>query len=179
MVGFDWRRLAGKAWLGFNRAAVHRPSIAFVADTGMRVWIQEHLASWLACPMRVFHRHPDQPSLRDLDPGCVEYARLPHWSVDLDAGLGFRNSSAFAALNLLDLLGYDPIYLIGIDMVPEGGVYRTWYAPPVEDGGHAMPHVLADLEVYAQPRASVVNLNPASGVRRWSFGDLDAALEAV
>jgi len=43
------------------------------------------------------------------------------WGQTLAEGVGCGGNSGFAALNLADILGADPIYLLGFDMRGEGG----------------------------------------------------------
>lgn len=177
MRGFAWERLTRVAWLGINRAAAFSPTIAFVSDTQMRDWIRG-APGWHASPCRVHHRHVEQESLRDVDPGIVELPRCREWSTDLARGLVQGNSSGLPALNLLDLLGTDPIYLLGFDLRAAGGSdYPAWYLDaPVPEGGHALRHALEDFRVHAAPRARVFNATLGSAITRWPYASLDDVL---
>ena len=184
MRGFDYGRLRGINWLGVNRAcSVHAgappPTIAFISDVEPWAWAVVESPGWRAATLRVHHRAEGQPSFRLADSGIIEYRRVGlGWTTDLADGLGFGNTSAYGALNLLDLLGADPVYLLGVELNTDaaGSYDSCWQPGPVAGAGWCLPHCADEINLYASPRCRVLNLTPGSAVTRWPFLDASAVL---
>jgi hypothetical protein len=134
--GFDWERLAvfyrcviatnragrfagglASVWLGMDRTFWKSVDGRKPSD-GLRVWVDiddkwPDAIDWglpCAAPKDVPNRHS-------------AYA----WGKTLAEGVGCGGHSGFAALNLADVLGADPIYLLGFDLRGENGKTANWH----------------------------------------------------
>lgn len=115
--GFDFGRLAGELWIGCNVAYLERPTVAITAcHRFMRSVLRddpEHARAWGECPsIRVFMDPPD-------DVAGVPGHRVGNcgdaWGRTLAGGLCQGPLTGHVALNLADVLGASPIYLLGFD----------------------------------------------------------------
>lgn len=110
------------------------------------------------------------------------------WSKSIADGFSYSSCSLIPALNLADILGADPIYLLGVDLnpIPEGKPtnFHDHYtkAPGFERvQNQQLEDFRKDLEVWAAPKLShrrILNLNKNSAVQCWprlsfeeAFGD--------
>ena len=95
-----------------------------------------------------------------------------YWSRSLSEGLSISSNSAIGALNLLDILDANPIYLLGIDCVPEAPAnYHDDYPQDWRSCADQMRSFKSDFEHWAKPNLRgriVINLNRASGVECWT-----------
>lgn len=125
--GFDWKRVGhAHRVIAVNRAA----EFVYGAD----VWLGIDRTFWksntkgCAVCQRVWVDHGDKmpPFVTDVLP-CAAPKEHPNrhsayaWGRTLAEGVGCGGNSGFAALNLADVLGADPIYLLGFDMRGENG----------------------------------------------------------
>lgn len=108
------------------------------------------------------------PNLR-----IIERKRLDKfWSQSFADGLSYSSNSAIGALNVLSILGAEPIYLLGVDCNPkEPTNYHDDYAQDWRSCADQMRSFASDFEHWAKPSLrgrTVVNLNPTSGVTCWT-----------
>jgi hypothetical protein len=63
--------------------------------------------------------------------GChwlkVGPSQRDEWGESLEKGVAAANNAGLVAINLADILGADPIYLLGFDMYGAGGVAAHWH----------------------------------------------------
>lgn len=189
LAGFDRSLLDGENWIACNEEYRYgKPTIALVQD--VRLFHQGDPVHGLV-PLRsrpdwagggrhvpvYFKGHPDREDIEA--PDTVFQATSAHskeapfrWGKTLAEGLYYGANVGMSAINLADILGADPIYLLGFDArfederahhhehYPEGwaldapnareSVYRRWHR---------------EFRKIAQVvRARVVNLNPDSGI---------------
>lgn len=96
--------------------------------------------------------------------------RAPAWGTSLATGIGSGWHSGFGAVNLADVLGADPIYLLGFDY--SGGWWHEGYEHGPRPDDVQARFVQAFEAVRDQVRARVVNCNPESLLRCFEFGSL-------
>jgi len=102
-------------WFGAD-AAYWRSAPAALQDTAKRTDVP-----------RVWVDHGERDPSVDVVVPCAAPPGTPnrHWSLawgrSLAEGVGVGGNSGFAALNLADILGADPIYLLGFDLRGENG----------------------------------------------------------
>lgn len=187
LKGFDWSRLEGELTIAVNATAKRMslpPTIAFTMDAAYaRKQIDPHgqtlpwedgvgLArpqnpEWAALPsVKVFHdATPDGWPWE----GWLERGFSAHigssgwlrWGTSLEDGLVWSCNSGLGAINLADVLGASPIYLLGFD--GHGAHFHDDYrgGPTVEYHAMAAGWHKACLD---QVRGDVLNLNPESSL---------------
>ena len=198
LIGFDWRRLKGQLTIGVNRAFEQfDPTILFAMDgrflrwllqgaygpealakfktfPGLKVWLLTHTARLPADVLVV-------PVLKN-----YSYS-LDNISWRLEDGIAHGNNSGFAAFNLALCLGANPIYLLGFDfkhraIIGPGGerTERSHFheghpikTPPDKTMSYKRPFEKHAAEIKAKG-IRVVNLNRASALRAFEFGDIEA-----
>jgi hypothetical protein len=133
-----------------------------------------------------FKGHPDRemPWAAEV-PDAVFMAETAHsrehqfrWGKTLAEGLYYGANVGMAALNLADILGADPIYLLGFDAKVEDsqGHHHShypadWTLRYPEDRAHVYRRWHAAFrEIAKVVRARVVNLNPDSGIDAFKKG---------
>lgn len=111
------------------------------------------------------------PDLTLLRPPTSEHPK--RWSATLADGLSQGTNSMIGALNLADILGADPIYLLGVDCNPDERFtanyhdeYKTWGA---QFGWHYQSFI-NDFKYWVAPHMThrtIMNLNMRSCVDAW------------
>ena len=107
------------------------------------------------------------------------------WSKSLAAGLYRGTNAGSSALNLADILGADTIYLLGFDFYGEEGKTKNWhekYAKEWKQQERVYQSFMQDFAVLARSgelRSKVVNLNPASRLRCFEFGNIFEVLPGL
>ena len=102
------------------------------------------------------------------------------WSTKLSEGLSQSSNSAIPALNLADILGADPIYVLGIDgkrSKDKRSHYHDRYPSDWAIGDGQLASFRSDFEHWAAlhlAHRKVINLNPDSAVTCWPKIDRDA-----
>lgn len=96
------------------------------------------------------------------------------FSLELNRGT-YSNHCGGLALELAHWVGYDPIYLLGIDLGDHEGHFCDDEVP-TRPGTRKLQRTIFDSAARYLPEGRVVNLNPASSVQAFDFGDLEEAL---
>jgi hypothetical protein len=178
--GFDHRVLRGRNVIGLNWGFLARPSVTLVMDKrnlnkivdsdhyrnyeGVTIWA----SAYADCEFGV------GPN------GVVAVKRAERWSKSLLDGIypgSFDGHNAgLAGLNLAEILGADPIYLLGYDMKGEAGKTANWhdkYPADWKHGEDCYTRYARDIaECYPAMKSRVINLNRDSGLKCFEFGDL-------
>lgn len=93
------------------------------------------------------------------------------WSKRLEDGLSTSQSSVIPALNLADVMGANPIYLLGIDCNREdAGNFHSRYPSSWSMGAAQLDSIASDLTHWAAPNLkhrAILNLNRNSAVECW------------
>ncbi len=174
---FDFSRLAGELTLGLNMAFLHDPTANLVFDLrlmeslvqdprwkaykGAKLWLNSEIPNERG-------RFKDVVELRE----CLDMGRGPLWSTGLEWGIWRRTNAGASALNLAEILGADPIYLLGFDFNQKGnwhGEYPKGWTP---DEVTLRGYIKDFEENVGGIRATVVNLNPESALRSFPHGHL-------
>ncbi|MGH8896999.1 MAG: hypothetical protein ACRDZ4_08270 [Egibacteraceae bacterium] len=174
----DPELLKNELTIGLNMAFFLNPTITFVYDlnTMRRLFVDPR---WKAYRGPTVWLNSEDPGARGRYPGVVElrpcevnYQQV--WSRDLGHGIYRGTNAGIAALNLAELLGADPIYLLGYDFKVADNGQANWHT---EYGARAMQDA-AVYRGYVQDfesmrgfvKARVVNLNPDSGLKCFESG---------
>ena len=97
------------------------------------------------------------------------------WGRSLEDGLSYSSNSMIGALNLADIMGADPIYLLGVDCNSVGKDQKNFHdeyelAGFDRAGDHQYESFKSDFENWTAlhlRHKRVVNLNPNSAVTCW------------
>lgn len=190
LTGFDFERLRGKGRvIAVNRAYEHAPfaDILYFMDNGFYQWAhKDHLfpgslEAWNAfAGYKVFlnilgREYGDVYSIRSL--GRVGLSN------SLKAGLYHGNNSGVGAVGLAFCLKANPIYLLGIDCKIDNqrkkSHYHSGYSKrPMSPAAYGS--FKTDFErlcrFIRRTNYQIINLNPASAVRCFSFSTIDEVL---
>lgn len=143
--GFDFTRLAGELTIGINAGMYLEPppTIAYAADIRFMQMVEKE-GSWLKLPsMRLVHNVvSEQASTGMLKPETVATTwKLPvgkprAWGRSLEEGVAAFSFSGAVCLNLADILGASPIYLLGFDCY-KTPIASNWHERYPEEWGTA------------------------------------------
>ena len=188
MKGFDFSLLQGEFSVGCNDEYLWGPTLALAQDP--RITMGDGIPNrvplfkdprWLHGPHVpiYFQGHPDQPYPKPPDSDQVYIIGSAHskeapfrWGHSLAEGLYYGANVGMAALNLAEILGADPIYLLGLDARWEdssthhhGRYPKEWTLDKEVDRKAVYGRWIKEFRKIAQMvRASVINLNPESGI---------------
>lgn len=184
--GFDRTILHAEMTIGCNEEYTWGPSISlcqdprFFAGDGYpgRIPAKDNPAWFRGSSMPVyFHGHPDSPMPEANDD--IFSANSAHsretpfaWGTSLAGGLYYGANVGMSAINLAELLGADPIYLLGFDAKAEGerthchdAYPKEWTLDKAVDRAYVYGRWIAEFRNIApKVRARVVNLNPDSAI---------------
>lgn len=167
--GFDWTQLAGERWIGVNHAGLFGADVCLANDGR---WVRR----WGQDPR--FHARTERLWLRTESEWrapapwrAIDYCEPQRWTATLEEGLINGPLTGLTAIHLADVLGANPIYLLGFDMHPAGGHFHDEYAAEdartqanasdaFEHPGEAFKGHIEYFERWApHVRATVFNLN--------------------
>jgi len=120
---FNWDLLKNELWIGINAVWLHAvPTISYTHDKRViELFYKEHKNAWKNLPCRV-HKHLNQlTGQKDKFGEILTFQGCKVWSKSLEQGLFNGNNSGVTALNLAEILGANPIYLLGFDMKSKDG----------------------------------------------------------
>lgn len=178
---FDMSLLKGELVIGINRAyEICDPAINIMMDQRLWGWIvrgdlgeeakekfdvYKGIKCWLETNKNVI---PAEEGY------FLKNVTNRFWSDDMTAGLHWGCNTGYSAINLAGLLGADPIYLLGYDMITpaEGdkGTKTWWHEGYPNEGQKAKVYKIFRDEFEKAAGAiksagvNVVNLNPKSGL---------------
>ena len=107
------------------------------------------------------------------------------WARSISEGLSYSSCSLVPAMNLADILGADPIYLLGVDLNPLGYTAQTNYhdhyvrAGFERTGDDQLNSFRSDLTYWVAPHMQlkrILNLNPKSALDCWKRQSPEEAL---
>lgn len=128
---FDWNLLEGEKWIGINAAWRNKiPTICYTHDQRVvDLFESQYRDEFNALPCRV-HKHQNQVIAKKFE-GIISYQGCKVWSKSLEQGLFNGSNSGLTAINLAEILGANPIYLLGFDMKDADGKnqYHDVYPP--------------------------------------------------
>lgn len=193
LKSLDWSLLKSKRnVVAINRAFIDVPTAALWFSEDLRgIELFARMPQWKAFQgLKVFHAlKPDfAVRARKLDPSIhiIERHREDKfWARSFADGLSMSSNSAVGAINLVWLLGADPIYLLGLDCA--GGNYHDTYLRAGFDqaGKMQLDTFKTDFEKWVAPRIAdrrVINLTTAEHTstissRVWPKWDLESTLK--
>lgn len=185
---FDWSLLAGEPnVIVVNRAWKDVPNAAifFTEDYRVITELWGSTPEWKAFRgIKILHAlDPHYAKLAlDVDPTIHIIHRKREdkfWSRSLDEGLSYSSNSMIGALNLADILGAEPICLLGVDCNPVRGErfmsnYHSDYLEDWKVNAHQLDSFKSDFEHWAAlhlGHREIINCNPNSGVTCWPIAD--------
>jgi hypothetical protein len=191
LQGFDFKKLKGHRVIGCNRAyEFFDPTIAFSMDTRFLHWVLG--GKYGADALSRFNKYGGYKvwlltyvaSLREeifYVPAYSSYEKskkaFPMKSGD---GLGHGINSGYGALNLAVCLGANPIYLLGFDCSHKNGKTHHHTGHPVPQNADTaasfIPYFNGAAAACKKGGVRVVNLNRASALKCFEFGDIEEAL---
>lgn len=186
LTGFDFSRLKGEYAVGCNMAFLHNPTVNLIFD----LRLMEKLSvdpRWAAYDGAKCWLNSEIPQEKGRFPGvvelqeCMTFDMKQKWGFSLRNGIWRGTNAGASALNLCEILGANPIYLLGFDFRGEAGKEANWHS------GEYPPDWNRDDEVYEKYKqdfwdnilnikAEVVNLNLDSGLGCFHFANLDEVL---
>lgn len=184
LASVDLSRLRGELTLGLNVAFLHGPTANLVYD----LRLMERLSGdprWAAYGGEKLWLNSEQRNVRGRFPGVRELSEAVDmygqqaWGRALARGLYRGNNAGSAAINLAEVLGADPVYLLGYDLRGKGGRSANWHAEYGTWSQEELVYMsyLEDLgRVAKKVRSRVFNLTPGSALRSFPTADLDEVL---
>lgn len=194
LKGFDRRLLENELTIGCNMEYKWGPTIALAQDE--RIMQGDgapgflpllHDAEWFrrsGTQAVYFHGHPDKeiPDGKDsiaLAKSDHSRARPFHWGTSLETGLYYGANCGMAAINLAEILGANPIYLLGFDAVAAESLQHChdaypaeWLMQDQESKDSVYGRWIAEFRRIAKlmkPETRVINLNQQSGIKSFEM----------
>jgi hypothetical protein len=174
---FNYDILRDELTIGCNEEWRWNPTISIIQDPRMIEKYKEDKAYLAADTIRVyFQGHPDRGDVEASDNiyhvPAGSRGTYQMWSCRLDVGLAYRANVGVAALNLADILGASPIYLLGYDCCEvEGHTHghdrygKTWIPSKARARQDRYDRWVRDYEELAPSiKAKVINLSTISAI---------------
>lgn len=187
---FNWNLLKGELSIGINKAIQKiDPCILFSMDERFWTWYFDRVLDedtlqsidnykGYKVYMKTGSRYINRGEIYHTD----IYRERDSISPSLKEGLGHGANSGYAALNLAIILGANPIYLLGFDMHGDAQGKQQWF----HDGYPSVyeydvyscyrRHFENAAEAILKGGTKVINLNPASALKCFSFGEIDQVI---
>lgn len=175
---FDWSRLEGRSVIAVNRAWEVLPEADVIFSIDNRLY--DRIKG-----VPAFRTHPGRKVWLDrvgfqYERGvdrvrCVEGLPRLGPSCHLERGISHGENSGFAAMCLAIACGAERVYMLGLDMNDDGGWWHDGYPNGWGPDAAKMQIFRSYFEwaaTFERIRDLVVNCNPESGVRGFSFGEL-------
>ena len=184
--GFDFSQIKDTRWhtIGANAAYRHHPDVVVAMDTRFLELVKDR-SEWRNCPsIKVAPKFCERKG-RDL--GGALYLMdlssdgLDGWSHEFVGGLKGTNNTGAFAVQIADVLGADPIFLLGFDLYGDGKKTANYHEEyPPSWGTNACvydqygPTFLPALQ---HARGRIVNCNPESNLYYFPRCEVAEALE--
>ena len=184
--GFDFSQLQDDRWrtIGANAAYRHNPDVVVAMDLRFLELVKDR-PEWR-----------DSPSIKVVTKSCVREKKdlggplywmattnddLDGWSREFVGGLKGTNNTGAFALQIADVLGADPIFLLGFDMYGDGkktANYHEVYPPSWSANACVYDQYNSSfIPALQHARARVVNCNPKSNLYFFPKCEIRDALE--
>lgn len=184
LKGFDFSLLANRPHvIAINMAYRDLPNAEIFFTEDLRVIELAHRrADWLAFKGRkIFHALAPEYARDALTMDATleivnRTSTSKMWSQRFQDGLSYSSNSMIGALNIADIMGSDPIYILGLDCQSSGGRESNYHdeyerARFERTGDHQYQSFRSDFENWAAIHLRhkiVVNLNRDSAVECWT-----------
>lgn len=172
LIGFPFEKLKGKLTIGCNMEFRWNPTISICQDVRFFKAYRNHPDYANANTLRIYFKaHPDREDIECNHAYQIE-SNLQRWSTSLCDGLVYGAQVGLAALNLADILGASPIYLLGFDCYSLGEVShhhneypKEWRIPDKPSSDKRYQQWADDYKKYSdQIHGYVVNLSEHSRI---------------
>lgn len=189
LTGFDFERLRGEKVIAINKAFAScmfadvlyfMDFIHFYTNIEDGRFGPEYLEKWKTFPGIKVHadsRGRDLPDVYWINLSSYQYGV----STSQKRGLYRGSNCGYGALNLAVLMNANPIYLLGYDMKHNGKIthFHEGYSRTAED--KALREFIGEFGAIRNDlrarRINVVNLNPRSALKWFSFQTIDEVLK--
>jgi len=188
LAGFDFSQLRGELVIGINRAFEKiDPAVIFSMDSRLYTWIKNGMLG-----PEAFEKYEKSAARKiwvdthsfKFGPEVLTVPRLEGVGIgrSLSGGLYTGSNSGLAALNLAVVLGANPIYLLGFDLISRDQFQQWWHdGYPTVQRDKVYQTFREEFEEVAPALkklgVSVINLNPESGLTCFDFGTMPEPVE--
>ena len=193
LEGFDFEQLRGGPWktLGVNAAYSLDPDIVFVSDAETLGLFERDPVWGEISSVKLTHASNENELTKRKFSGEGVYFvpilhKRPEWGTHIKDGIAVGNNGGTFALNIADILGADPIFLLGYDLKGRpgepAGRAAQWHRkyPDEWQGRGPYERFKEDLETWApKVRAKVFNLNPDSALECFEKISFEEAVLAL
>jgi hypothetical protein len=176
LATLDLYDLRDELTLGLNMAFLHEPTANLIYDLRLMESL-DGSPMWKAYRGHKFWLNSEMPNIphdvcpfdgtRQLRPARMD-SSLPRWPSTLAGGIYRGNNAGTAGVSLVDILGADPIYLLGFDMRAEAGKPANWHEMYPEEWKakeSTLKTFREDLtRIKGHVRRRVINLTPGSAL---------------
>jgi hypothetical protein len=173
LKGFDMSRLEGHLTFGINMAYLLCPTVCLMGSINLMARLRGE-QSWRECKSIAIALEAMLWNSNS-DYGCRVLNVAPpgvEWGTSFETGFPVANNSGSVALNIVSVLGADPIYLLGFDFHPseEHGGTVNWHDHYARlrnptPRRNVYDEYMEDLEGRAAHSSSkIINLNPGSAL---------------
>ena len=185
----DVSLLHNELTIGINRAyELFDPSILFGVDGQMWGWVEQ--GKYGEESKRKFNAYKGYKvwmALHEVFPPdfyLIDVDDSGSYKIGSTNRLAFKNNSGYGAINLAAALGANPIYLLGFDMQgTKQGKQQWWHdGHPVDYGEGVYDGYIREISrlapVLKDAGVKVVNLNPKSKLKCFTFGDYSRIIDS-
>lgn len=178
----DLDLLRGELTIGINRAyELLDPSILFGVDGQLWGWVEQgKLGKESKQKFNDYRGYKVWMALHKAFPPdfyLIDVDDRGGYRIGSTKSLAFKNNSGYGAINLAAALGANPIYLLGFDMHGDRQGKQKWWHEgyPVDYGENIYKTYIYELGKFApvlkNTGIDVINLNPKSALKCFTFGD--------
>lgn len=165
---FDWELLTNELWIGINAAWLYAtPTISYTHDKRCLDHFGKapYKGDWNQLPCRV-HKHKDQVAGAKYKE-VIGLNAAKAWGKSLEHGIFPANNAGVGALNLAEILGANPIYLLGFDMKTDGkdNQFHKVYPPGWKQPDKVYKVFRKDFsKIRCFLKSTVINITPGSAL---------------
>ena len=169
---FDWNLLKNELWIGINAAWIYAvPTISLTQDQRcLRLFSKPpYRERWYKLPCKV-HKWPHQVKGNENYKDVIPLNKAPNktWGKTLEHGIYPASNAGLSALNLAEILGADPIYLLGFDMKKSNdgeNHFHDKYRDSWKQPAKVYEHFARDFsKICCYLKSKVINLSPDSAL---------------
>lgn len=186
---FDFSILKDELTVGVNMGFLANPTVNLIYDLRLmeRLTVDTRWAEYQGAKLWLNSETPNDRNrfasfgVRELYDAVDPYSSQAFWSKSLASGIYRGNNAGIAALNLAEILGADPIYLMGFDFKGVNGRTTNWHSEYdqkwIQDAAVYRSFVDNFVRMKGSVRGRVINLNSDSALRCFEFGNVEVSGE--
>jgi len=167
LKGFDFESIRPYRSIGCNAAWKNSPDICLFTDHRYSDLVRESEEWSRTKTILLFHECNKQYAEKYPGTYWLKIQQREHWGSKLEHGIRGLNNTGASAVNLADVLGCNPIFLLGFDMTRGEGKathYHDEYPNTFKQGADIYRRFQQSFEEFAAKncRAKIFNLSPIS-----------------